>query len=460
MKVDVFAKDELAPPANPQNAPGPWPPSRTAWYAVWLIAVIHMLSMLDRSIINLLVEPIKRDLLLSDTQISLIIGFAFSGFYALCGLPMARVADSRSRKLILVSGLAIWSLATALCGAARSFAQLFVARGIVGGAESVAGPSSMSMISDLVPPEKLPRAFAIYQLGISAGAASALFVGGLLVAFFTSIGPIHIPIIGLAREWQLVLLVSALPGLVTALLFLFTVPEPTRRNRRASGSVPLREVGRFLLSNRTLFLLLFLSLGIGAIETFGLMAWRPAFYERTYGWEPQHIGPLLALSLVISVPVALIGGTWLAEFMNKRGHVDAMVRVCFLTQALSAPFAIAGPLMPNPWLAFGCGVFGSMFGLMGAPAQNSAIQMVTPNEMRAQISALYLFTISVIGTGLGPLMIALTTDFGFGDESMLRYSMAVVAGILAPGGAFLMWLAMRPYARAILAARAGWRNDG
>jgi MFS family permease len=415
-----------------------------------------MLSMLDRSIINLLVEPIKRDLQLSDTQMSLIIGFAFSGAYGLMGLPMARVADRYSRKAILVTGLAVWSVATALCGAARSFTHLFIARGVVGGAESVAGPSSMSIISDLVPPEKLPRAFAIYQLGISAGAAGALLVGGLLVGYFARIAPVELPLFGVARAWQLVLLVCAIPGLLTALLFFLTVREPVRRNRRSQGSAPLREVWRFLVKNRVLFLFLFLSLGIGAIENFGLMAWRPAFYERTYGWSPQQIGPLLALSLAISVPISLTTGTWLAERMNRKGYVDAMVRVCFLTQALSAPFSIAGPLMPDPYLALICGTLASMFGLMAAPAQNAAIQLITPNEMRATVSALYLLTISVVGTGFGPLVIALTTDYGFGDEASLRYSMALVAGALAPGGALLMYLAMRPYARAVLEARSNW----
>ena len=437
------------PPMPVPPAETPWPAPAKAWYTVGLIAFVTMLSNVDRSIVNLLVEPIKRDLLLSDTQISLIIGLAFSLFYMLVGLPMARVSDVKSRRIILAAGLSIWSLATAACGLAKSFAQLFVARGIVGGAESVAGPASMSLISDLVPRDKLPRAFAIYQLGISAGQAGALFFGGILLAFFIHLGPIHLPIMGLAREWQLVFLACAIPGLLTALLFLLTVREPVRRNRHVAGSVPLRDVGRYLWKHRTLFVPLLLSIGIGSIETMGLMTWRPAFYERTYGWGPQQIGPLLALSLLISTPLALTIGTWFAEFMAKRGHDDAMVRVCAITQAISAPFAIAAPLMPSAWLAFGCGIFASVFGLMSAPAQNSAIQIIVPNEMRAQISAIYLFTISVIGSGLGPLVVALTTDFFFRDEAMLRYSMSGFALIMAPGGALLMWLAIRPYGDAV-----------
>lgn len=441
---EARAGETAAPPAEAS-----WPSPGRAWYSIGLIAFVTMLSTIDRSIITLLVEPIKRDLGLSDTQISLIIGFAFSSAYMLVGLPMARVADSRSRKIILISGLTIWSFATALCGLAKSFTGLFAARAVVGGAESVAGPSSMSMISDLVPRSKLPRAFAIYQLGISAGQATAMLAGGLLVAYFAGFGPVHLPILGEAREWQLVFLVCAVPGLLTAVLFLMTVREPERRNRRTQGSVPLREVFAFLVTNKILFLPLFLSIGIGAIETTGLMTWRAAFYERTYGWGPAQIGPLLALSLIIATPIGLALGTWFAEFMSKRGNPDAMVRVCFISQAVSAPFAIASPLMPTPWLAFGCGVISTIFGLAGAPAQNAAIQMVTPNEMRAQISAVYLFTISVIGNGLGPLVVALVTDFLLKDEGMLRYSMASFAFIMAPGGAFLMYLAIKPFGRQV-----------
>lgn len=454
--VGARTKGQALPASAGAPATGDdWPSPARAWYTIWLIAFVTMLSNVDRNIINLLVQPIKRDLALSDTQISLIIGFAFSSAYMVVGLPMARVADQRSRKLILSAGLTVWSLATALCGMARSFGGLFLARGIVGGAESVAGPSSMSMISDMVPRAKLPRAFAIYQLGISAGQATALLAGGLLVAFFAGLGPVHAPVLGEMREWQLVFLVCALPGLATALLFLVTVREPVRHNRRSKGSVPLREVGAYMLSNRALFLPLFLSIGIGAIETTGLMTWRAAFYERTYGWGPAQIGPLLALSLVISTPIALTLGTWFAEYMGRRGNPDAMARVCFYSQALSAPFAIATSLMPTPWLAFFCGMISSIIGLASAPAQNAAIQMVTPSEMRAQISAVYLFTISVIGNGLGPLFVALVTDFLLQDETMLRYSMAFFAAVMAPGGAALMYLAIKPYARASMNAGIG-----
>jgi MFS family permease len=420
-----------------------------AWYSVWLICAVTMIQNVDRSIINLLVQPIKRDLMLSDTEIGLILGLAFSLFYMAIGLPLSRLADRRSRKVILAIGLAIWSVATGLSGAAKSFAQLFAMRGVVGGAESVAGPSTMSMISDLVPRRKLPRAFAIYQFNISAGQMGALFLGGALLALFTRMGPIDLPLLRGARPWQLTFLACMVPGLLLAIVLALTVREPERRGPRRPDPVPVREVARYVATHRAIYLPLLLSIGIHAIDSMGLTAWRPAFYERTYGWAPQHIGALLGMSMLISTPIALVGGTWLAERLSRNGKSDAMVRACLYCQLMSAPFTIATPLMPTAWAALACGTIGTTFGLMSAPAQNSAIQLVTPGEIRAQISALYLFTISAIGMALGPLVVALATDFVLKNEGMLRYSMSGFAMILAPIGILMMWKAMKPYGLAV-----------
>jgi len=420
-----------------------------AWYSVWLICAVTLLQNIDRSIINLLVQPIKHDLGLSDTKIGLILGLAFALFYMGVGLPLSRLADRRSRKIILATGLTIWSVATGLSGAARNFAQLFVMRGIVGGAESVAGPSTMSMISDLVPRRKLPRAFAIYQLNISLGQMGALFIGGALLALFGRIGPIDLPLLRGARPWQLTFLACMVPGLVLALVLMLTVREPVRRGTRRPDPVPVREVMRYVAANKAIYLPLLLSIGIQAIDSMGLAAWRPAFYERTYGWGPQRVGQLLGTSMLISTPIALVCGTWLAERLSRGGRSDAMVRACFYCQLMAMPFTIATPLMPTAWAAFVCGTIGSTFGLMAAPAQNSAIQLVTPGEIRAQISALYLFTISAIGMALGPFIVALATDFVLKNEDMLRYSMSGFALILAPIGVLAMRLAMKPYGRAV-----------
>ncbi|MBT2185402.1 MFS transporter [Sphingobium nicotianae] len=419
------------------------------WYSVVLIALVSTMSNIDRGIINLLVQPIKADLALSDTSVSLLVGFAFSFFYMLCGLPMARVADAGNRKIILTSALAIWSCATALCGLAQSFWQLFAARGLVGGGESVKGPCSMSMISDIVPRHHMPRAFAIYQLGINAGQGGALIIGGFLIAWLAGMPPIELPAGIVIKEWHAVFLLCGFPGLLLALLMLLTIKEPVRRGRKVRGSVPIKDVVKFFGSNWRIYLPLLLSIAIASIESFGMIVWRPAFFERSFGWGPEVVGPLLGTMMLISTPIGLGIGAFIAEHFVRQGRNDAMLRVVFLSHVVALPLAIAMPLMPNPWMAFGMGFLASVAASMAAPGQNSAFQIITPNEMRGQINAVYLFSISVIGGGLGPTAIALITDFVFEDENMLRYAMALFVAIVGPIGVLLTWLAMKPYGEAV-----------
>jgi len=441
---------EISAEASPL-ADEPWPSAKRAWYSIVIIALVSMMSNIDRGIINLLVEPIKRDMHLSDTSVSLLVGFAFSFFYMLCGLPMARVADRSSRKIILTSALALWSFATALCGLAQTFWQLFAARGLVGAGESVKGPCSMSMIADLVPRHRLPRAFAIYQLGINAGMSGSLIIGGLLLALLSGMDPLYLPGGLVIKDWHMVFLLCGAPGLLLALLMARTIKEPARRGRRsATGKqVPIREVVRFIVAHWRIYLPLLLSVAISSIETFGMMVWRPALFERTWGWGPGVAGPLLGAMMLISSPLGLALGAAFAEFLIRRKHDDAMLRVCFFAHLLAVPLAIAMPLMPSPWLAFGIGTLAMTAGAMASPGLNSAIQILTPNEMRGQINAVYLFSISVIGGGLGPVAIALITDGVFQDESMLRYSMALFVAVVGPIGVWLTWLTLKPYAAAI-----------
>jgi len=426
-----------------------WPAPRAAWYAVCMIAFISVLSNIDRGVISLLVQPIKRDLQVSDTEMGILIGFAFSFFYMIVGLPMSRVTDVRNRKLILTAGLTIWSGATALTALAYNYVTLFIARGVVGAAESVKGPTSMSMISDIVPRRKLPRAMSIYSMGIAGGMAASMIIGGVILELVKDITPLHVPGFGLLHDWQIVFLCCGIPGVIVAAIFFLTVKEPTRKGRKVKGSVPLREVGRFIWTNRRIYVPLLLAMAIGAIEAFGLVAWRVAFFERTHGWTPNHVGPLLGTAALLTTPIGLFVGTLIAEHLDRRKIPDAMVRLCLYSNFITVPAAIAMPLMPSPWLSLALIILGGVGNAIGSPGQNSAIQIITPNEMRAQLSALYLFTISVVGAGLGPLFVALITDYVFTDESMLRYAMVLTSVVLGPIGLFLTWLAMRPYGGAV-----------
>lgn len=420
---------------------------RGGWYTVVMMAVVVMFAQIDRNIISLMVEPMKRDMDLSDTQISLLIGLAFTICYVMFGPPIARFADRGFRKPVVAGALAIWSCATALCGLAQNFGQLFVGRMIIGGAESASSPASLSMIADLIPRKKLPRAYAIYNTGFMAGGAIALALGGTLLGYFAGADPIQVPGIGIIRDWQIVFVILGLPGLLMALLIMLTVPEPQRKAGHKPKGYPVREVLGFVWKNRVMHLPLLSGILLNSIQTFGSVAWIPAFYERTYGWGPAIAGPLLGSVNMVAALAGLFTGAWLAEWIAKRRD-DANIRVLFLANLISIPFIVASPLMSTPWLALGVGAVGGAIGAMGGAGYNSALQLSTPNAMRGQINALYLFVIAAVGGALGPLFIALLTDFVAGKEEDLRYVLAGFRLVLAPIDALLIWMAIGPYGRA------------
>ncbi|HTU11557.1 MAG TPA: MFS transporter [Allosphingosinicella sp.] len=440
-----------APPVPPADIPPAhaFPSAGRAWYAVILIAAVSMMSNIDRGVINLVVGPIKESFALSDTSVGLLVGAAFSIFYFAFALPMARLADRYSRKAILLGGLTVWSVATSLCGLAQSYWQLFAFRAVVGAGESVKGPCSMSMISDLVPRSRLPRAFAIYNFGIAAGMSGALIIGGLLLKWFGDSPPVHLPFGIVIEGWHKVFLICGIPGLLLALLMAFTVKEPIRQGKLRPDQPSIAEVARYFGANARLYVPLLLASAIEAIEVFGFMTWRPAFFERTYGWPPEVTGPLLGSVMLAATPIGLILGTILVERMDKRGGSDTLVRFCLIARCIALPLSIATYLMPTPWLALGLTMACLISLSMAYPAQGAAIQIVTPNEMRAQVSAVFLFSVSVIGGGFGPAAIGLITDQIFQDESMLRYSMLLFAALMEPVGLFLIWIAMSAYGRRV-----------
>lgn len=434
---------------NDGTAPfAPWPNPARAWYTICLISFVTMLANIDRNVIGLLIQPMKRDMHLTDTQVGLLTGMAFSLFYLLTGYPVSRISDVRSRKWVIAVGLTIWSIGTAICGLARSFWGMFAARGIVGASESMPGPAALSMMSDLVPPQRLPRAFAVYQLGIGAGQALALIIGGWLLGAFLTMGVngnVELPLLGSFRAWQLVYVACGLPGLLVAVVWLTTVREPARRDRERQGSVPFREFLRYMMQHRRIFVPMFLGIAIQSIELFGIYQWRVPMFERTYGWAPQIAGPRFGYISIASMPFSLFAGTWLAEHLIKKRDPSSMLRIFVIGNSIYLPFAIAAPLMPDPWLCYAMLFVGTLVLGITGPAINSSIQFVTPNEMRGQVSSLYLITISVVGTWFGPLFIGLISDFILRDESLLRYAMSGFALVMGPAAILLMWLAMKPF---------------
>jgi MFS family permease len=417
------------------------------WYTVIVLSLVMMLAYIDRGVISLFVQPMKRDFGLSDTQVSLLLGVAFTFPYIMVGLPMSRVVDRGVRKYLVAGSLAVWSLTTGLCGLVQNFWSLFAARAVVGSSESVVTPAAISLIADVVPRERLPRAYAIYNGGILAGSAMALLIGGVLMGLLDGLPPIEISGIGAIRNWQLVFMIVGIPGLLVAVLVMVTVPEPLRRGRgRPQGDYSLREVLASIFRQRALHLNLLSAMVLLAVMNNALAAWMPAFYERTYGWGPAIAGPMLGVTSLGTAVLGLIAGAWLAERLGRRND-DANVRVLFLAQLLSFPFVLAAPLMPNPWLALGCSGVGGLLSGMGGPGFVSALQIATPNEMRGQINVFYATLVNVIGGSVGPTLTGFLTDYAAPSEADLRYVLVAIKLAVAPPALFLIWRAMAPYRR-------------
>ncbi len=423
-----------------------WPSPGAAWYAVFVLMLSLLVNFLDRGILALLVPYIKADLKLSDTEISLIMGFAFVMFYMVAGLPIARYTDRGNRTRIIAVGLFLWGGATALCAAARSFGSLFAFRVGVGVGEACTGPASFSLLGDYFEPSKLPRAIAVLNFGYIFGNGLAILIGGAVVGALANAAGAGLPLVGALSVWQAAFLLVGLPGLVVGLLML-TVREPSRR---IQGDVPpIRAVVDFLTANRTVYGPIIIGISLNTLAAVGLASWGPAFFMRTYGWPVEKVGLVLGLIWILLMPVgALLGGS-IAERWSRAGRHDANIRLTLIVCAAAMPFMVAAPLMPSGGLAAGLMAIGMFFTAMLLGPQNAAIQTVTPNRMRAQVTAVVLFAFNIIGYGLGPTVTALFTDYLYKDESQVGYAISTCFGLLLPLALLVMWLGLKPYRRAV-----------
>jgi predicted MFS family arabinose efflux permease len=381
---------------------------------LWILMVVYVLNFLDRQIVNILAEPISRDLNLSDTQIGLLTGLAFALFYTLLGIPIARYADnSNTNRVGLISiSLAIWSGMTALCGVANNFAQLALARVGVGVGEAGCTPAAHSLITDSVPAEKRSSAIAFYGLGIPIGSLLGLAIGGALND---------------AYGWRVAFMAVAIPGLLLATLLPFILREPRKAEKAARALSG--ETAREVLSTRAAlkevfssraFILLAVAASFTAFLSYGKSVWAVILFIRSHGLSPGETGTLLGVVL----GVAGMAGTWLGGMMADRfGKIDK--RHLLTTPAIG--MLIATPILFLGYFATDWRV--AIVLLIIPTALNAAyygptygcVQGLVKPEARAMAAAVMLFAQNLIGLGLGPLLFGMMSD-AFkpmaGDESV------------------------------------------
>ena len=451
MALSPVPTAELPSPSERPSVEQGWPSPGVARYAVVIFALALMFAELDRNIFNLLIEMVKKDLAISDFRMSLLLGPAVVLFYAFVGIPLARLVDIYPRNVVLAIGIVLWSGMTAVSGLAQNYWQLFVCRTAVGAGGTVHGPGTYSMMADYFPPRKLPRAIAGMQVGYMLGNALAFLLGGAVIALVSQWEPAHLGVLTI-RNWQMVLILVGLPGLAVALLVRL-LPEPARRGRMAAaGALPFRAVLGAIWKRRGIYGPLFLGLTFSALETYGIRAWLVPFMQRTHGWQPATVAYWMGFIFLVAMPLGIFFGTWLTEHLGRRNK-DAPLRVTLIAYTFVLPCAVAVPLMPTGELALIVSGFGTMFGFFGAVPQNAAIQTVTPNEMRGQVTAIYLM-IFTIGGALGSVVVASITNFVIGDESKLWLSIAITAAALQPFAILFMSFGLKPYRREIEALEA------
>jgi len=424
------------------------PSSKTAWYAAIVLMLCYTLSFVDRQILALLVPFIKADLKINDTLVGLLAGTAFAVFYAVMGLPLGRVADSANRRNLISICIAFWSIFTAGCALARSYAMLFLARMGVGIGEAGLNPASFSILSDLFPKERLGAALSVFYIGNLLGSSLALIVGGSVVQAVTRQPEIILPILGTMASWRATFLILGLPGLLFALL-VFTVKEPIRKNlaRTSSGTTKLSLEQTFAEIRSRWQSVLGISVGFAlqAACNYGFNLWVPQYFLRVHGWTIGQTGRALGLLILPFGCLGLYLGGWFSERWQKQGKIDGALLVGIPCAVGILLFLVPAMLMPTAGLSLALIGPGFFFLVLPMGTAGAALQLIFPNQVRAQVSALYLFILNLGGLSLGPLLPGVFTDYLFKDPKMIGVSLALTMAVAAILMIVVISATRRPY---------------
>ncbi len=421
-----------------------------AWFVVFMLCLAAIISFIDRQIISLLVDPIKNDLGISDTQVSLLQGFAFALFYSAAAIPMGRLVDARNRKTIILAGMVLWSFATAVCGLAKVFWQLFVARMMVGVGEATLSPAGFSMLADYFPRKSLTRALSVFTGSSFLGTGIALLVGGFVISKMTEIGPVDLGFFGTIRPWQMTFLIVSVPGLIFAFIVWLLVREPprlgiTKTAEQKDEALSLRQAWQYLIDNKIVILPVVFGFTFLTVAMFSVSAWVPAYFMRTHGMTAGEIGGIFGLYFVTLGSAGVVTGGLLSDWMKSRGYNDSNMRAGFISAILATPFLATFTLVPDKDLSLVLLAPVVFFGTMPFGTGPSALPLIVPNRLRGQMVAIYLLVANVIGQGGGPFLVAVFTDYVLGDSDLIRYSISVVCPTVMLIGAAILFFGKKPY---------------
>lgn len=439
----------VAAPAPPPPASDPaWPAPALARAALALLMGGAIVSQLDRHIINLVVEPIKAEFQLSDTQFGMLQGIAFGMFYTFMTLPIGMLADRVQRRAVIGVGVALFGLFAMATGFARSYLQLFLARVGVGVGEASVYPAGFSIITDYFPPDRLGRAISLFTASSMIGSGLALVGGGVMIGWLEALQTTRPDLLFGMQPWQLAFVFVALPGLLLAPCF-FLLREPIRRGLALgrAARLPAREVLHELWRLRAFMALMLGGFSMVTTVSYAISIWTPAFFIRVHHWSPMQVGVWVgALTILCATPGGYVAG-WLVDRLRARGVGDAPLKVAafgFVGVGITGGLA---PLMPTPALSLALLAPTLFFQSMPYACAPTALQLIVPNQLRSQVSAIYLTFITLVGLCAGPVVVGLFTDRLFSGPADVRYSLALVVAGAAPIMFVLVLLSCGPYRR-------------
>ena len=395
-----------------------------------LLTITYFFSYMDRQILAILLEDIKADLLLNDTQLGLLSGFAFALFYATLGIPVAALADRMNRVNIISIALALWSGMTALCGLAQNFTHLLLARIGVGVGEAGSSPPSHSIIADLYPANKRALALSIYSLGVTLGAAAGQMFGGNLTYFF---------------DWRVAFIAIGLPGVVLAVIVKVFATEPMRKAEpgavEAAETPSVRDGFRSIFANAAAVWLI-IGVTLTSMIGYALTGWTPAYLIRSFELNTLQIGNIVAPLLAVAGIASGLGSGWLANRLSDRFGLHTQALMVAVLKGIALPFLIWFYLAENATWAVGAYFVAVLFQSCYLGPTFSLIQTLAPLKMRAVWAAITLLVINLIGLGIGPTLVGVISDVfatRYGEES-LRYSLLLIASF-TPLAIFAYWRA-------------------
>ena len=422
-----------------------YPSQRAGYSAVAVMTLAQVFAFIDRQIPAMLVEPIKQDFSLNDSQIALLGGAAFSIFYAIMALPIGYAVDRYKRVNVLGTGIFVWSLMTTLAGLANSFGRLFGARIGVAVGEAVMAPVSVSLVSDYFPQNKQGKPMGIITAGVYIGIGATLIGGGYLIDYLTDIGGITIPGIGYFKPWQATFLVVGIPGILISIAA-FMLHEP----RRLGLSKKLDETKKVIIfshlkQNKSTLFPMFGGLIFMALIFYSFTFWAPSMMVRTYGLSLTEVGFTLGIITIISSILGTICSGATVDYLRTRGHSDAPIRTAMYACIFAMPAICFAPLVESvvtSWVLIAIYLF---FISSFAPLGLLAVSGISSNEVKGQMAAVHAFLMMAFGLSLGPQITAFFTDFIIQDAAQLGLAISLTGGFVLPIAAMFFWISQRRY---------------